>query len=64
MKTAEEWQNESPLSKMLDNKLVFNWIKEIQLDAYKAGMTKAAEIVDKTGRVDEIFIARNNTTKL
>lgn len=50
MKTAEEWFEENSL-KLRDGTLIpvvsKETIKQIQLDAYKSGMTEAAEIADK-----------------
>lgn len=44
MKTAEDWcerQIKDPEANAVD------WVKQIQLDAYKAGMTEAAEMLVK-----------------
>lgn len=51
MKTAEEWSKRLPVvnseswRQHHDNLIDLEQIKQIQLDAYKAGMTEAAEIV-------------------
>lgn len=43
MKTAEEWWDDSCPDKM-GGREVIEWVKEIQLDAIKNGMTLAAEL--------------------
>lgn len=50
MKTAEEWANElfadkHPHAMWEEN--IINFVKLVQLDAYKAGMTEAAEICEQ-----------------
>ena len=52
MKTAEEWaleflSTETQIDKF-EGILKPEFIKQIQLDAYKAGMTEAAEICERT----------------
>lgn len=51
MKTAEEWDKLTPNTLTSTQKAVelsvknkLDWIKQIQLDAWKQGMTEAAEI--------------------
>lgn len=49
MKTAEEWTKQALkyTGDLLTNANYYlTWAKQIQLDAYKAGMTEAAEITD------------------
>lgn len=67
MKTAEEWANETGETVMSDcfagdrNALpgdpTISLIRKIQLDAYKAGMTEAAEIAEKYVRGERPFAA-------
>lgn len=64
MKTAEEWvkiRKEMPLSvdwgdtKEVIDKEFATFIKQIQLDAWKQGMSDAANIVDKTNSVEHQY---------
>jgi len=45
MKTAEEWQKKMCHA----NTVRAEWIKKIQLEAYKAGMSEAIEICERFG---------------
>lgn len=77
MKTAEEWANEVGETVMLDcfagdrmarpGDPTINLVKQIQLDAFKAGMTEAAGMVScKDGLAirQAILSARDNKTTI
>ncbi len=69
MKTAEEWHDNLYKSRHGQMELITtDEIKQIQLDAYKHGMTEAAEIVDfdalPTSIYKAILTARDNKTKI
>ena len=78
MKTAEEWAATLPVSSVVNSldrvAVTVAQIKSIQLDAFKAGMTKAAGIASDTvatGRSsvkweikNAILTARDNKTNL
>lgn len=72
MKTAEEWDEAWQLEPDTEYRQTHvNFIKQIQLDAYKAGMTKAAEIAHNMTAYEKqspvsvaILTARDNTTAL
>lgn len=65
MKTAEDWINQ-------DEEWDYNMIeqiKQIQLDAYKAGMSEAANIAmtgqrSETSVAQDILAARDNKTSI
>jgi hypothetical protein len=61
---VEQWLHGQERKERELDKDYYAWIESIQLDAIKHGMTLAAEIVDKTGRVDAILITRDNLKEL
>ena len=74
MKTAEEWLTQ-PQPKRCSEQDVIEWVKQIQLDAIKEGMTRAAEIACKnlmnshgeyTGKITrgQILTARDNLKEI
>jgi len=50
MKTAEEWKSHYGIRRRIGNLTVVEIIRAIQLDAFKAGMTKAAEVANRIAR--------------
>jgi len=49
LKSAEEWLTDPALGLRSSEHDIVNWVKQIQLNAYKAGMTEAAEITMNYG---------------
>lgn len=68
MKTAEEWYKENNISGECFALLTRSDIKEVQLDAFKAGMTEAATYIVEDGNPlvakERILTARDNKTTL